>query len=530
MKQSEDHMDELFRKAGENYPLRTDGADWDKVMARLQNGPESAAPVPPVVSASGRRGRKAWLLLLLLLLIPAGWLLTRYYGNKSAPAQVSGTTTQVSGASTQVSGTTTQASGATTQAAGATTQAAGAATQTGGAATQTGGATTQAAGAVSPQPAGTPGPSGSNASANPKTSAHPLVATPRVVKIWTGTRRPLTRITPDQPATNSSASNTAAAGLAENPTDVNGNAAGGNQNTASGKPAIDANQVAAAGKTAVDANQTAAAGKSAADANQSAAAGKTVVDANQSAASGKTAADANQTAAAGTKSDAAKTAAAKPAPDSTKTASARSAKRKTSSKREHGFYAGIVAGPDVSTVKWQQLENPGYSAGLTLGYRFNRSLSVQVQGLWDRKNYYTSGQYFNRDKVSIPSTVTILSMTGDCSMIELPVTLRWDFAHFHDGSSFFASAGMSSYLMKKEDYNYKSENGTYYGSGSKTYYNSGNDFFAMAQLSAGYTFKWDHIGNVSIEPYWKLPVKGMGIGSLPLTSTGIYFSLTHSFR
>lgn len=460
MKQSEDHMDELFRKAGENYPLRTDGADWDRVMARLQNGPESAAPVPPVASASGRRGRKAWLLLLLLLLIPAGWLLTRYYGGKSGSTQVSSATTH----------------GTATQAAGAATQAAGAAT-----------ATTQAAGATSPRPANI---SGSTASTNPKTTAHPLVAAPRVVKRWTGYRRPLTRITPDQPATNSSASNTAAAELAENSTDVNGTAAGGNQDAAAGKPAADGNQGAA-----------------------------------------KPIADANQTAVSVTKADSAKIAAAKPAPDSTKTASAKPAKHKTPAKKgEHGFYAGIVAGPDVSTVKWQQLENPGYSAGLTLGYRFNRSLSVQVQGLWDRKNYYTSGQYFNRDKVSIPSTVTILSMTGDCSMIELPITLKWDFAHFHDGSSFFASAGMSSYLMKKEDYSYTSENGTYYHNGSATYYNSGNDFFAMAQLSAGYTFKWDHIGNVSIEPYWKLPVKGMGIGSLPLTSTGIYFSLTHSFR
>ena len=31
-----DEMDDLFRKAGEHYPLKTSDSDWDAVLGRLQ--------------------------------------------------------------------------------------------------------------------------------------------------------------------------------------------------------------------------------------------------------------------------------------------------------------------------------------------------------------------------------------------------------------------------------------------------------------------------------------------------------------
>jgi len=36
MEYLDDEMDDLFRKAGEQYPLKTSDSDWDAVLGRLQ--------------------------------------------------------------------------------------------------------------------------------------------------------------------------------------------------------------------------------------------------------------------------------------------------------------------------------------------------------------------------------------------------------------------------------------------------------------------------------------------------------------
>lgn len=64
-----DDMDELFRRAAESYPLKTDTSDWQKVEQNLA----ASAPEIPV---RGRAKNKNW--LLLLLLFPLVWLCNNY--------------------------------------------------------------------------------------------------------------------------------------------------------------------------------------------------------------------------------------------------------------------------------------------------------------------------------------------------------------------------------------------------------------------------------------------------------------------
>jgi hypothetical protein len=164
-----------------------------------------------------------------------------------------------------------------------------------------------------------------------------------------------------------------------------------------------------------------------------------------------------------------------------------------------------------------------------LGYRFNRRLSVEASALWDHKAYYTSGEYFNKTKADIPPTVNIVNMNGTCNMFEIPINVRYDFWLLKNGG-FYATAGFSSYMMQLETYSYLATAPGYNPwTADKSYPHSGNDFFSMVHLSAGYRFQWGKIGEVRLEPYYKIPLKGVGIGQLPMTSTGLYIGLTHSF-
>lgn len=187
----------------------------------------------------------------------------------------------------------------------------------------------------------------------------------------------------------------------------------------------------------------------------------------------------------------------------------------------------FVIGPDISTVKLQRTSTTGYSLGLLLGYQFSRTLSVEAGVLWDRKNYYTDGKYLDTSRLKLPMHSTVLNADGYCNMVEIPVNIRYDFKP-RQNHSWFVSAGLSSYLMKQEQYdlNYERYNQpyfNYYG-----YKNSSKDWFSILNVSAGYQRSIGKSASMRIAPYIKLPLRGVGIGKLPISSTGIYISFSRS--
>ena len=79
--------------------------------------------------------------------------------------------------------------------------------------------------------------------------------------------------------------------------------------------------------------------------------------------------------------------------------------------------------------------------------------------------------------------------------------------------------------MKKEDYDYSLETPTWMPwSQPESYSNSSVNWFGVINLSGGYMHTLGKAGSLRVEPYVKVPVQGLGIGSLSVWSTGIYVS------
>jgi hypothetical protein len=201
---------------------------------------------------------------------------------------------------------------------------------------------------------------------------------------------------------------------------------------------------------------------------------------------------------------------------------------------QKGIYAVVVGGPDWSSVSLQATEQAGYSLGILLGYHFNKRISIETGLLWDKKNYYSRGEYFDKSKTTIPNNVDIQNVDGYCNMFEIPLNLRYDIAT-RINHNFFASVGLSSYIMKKEYYSYTAD--VYYAgippqtkTFGKPYYNSSNYFLSVFQLSAGYEYAIGTNTKIRIEPYMKIPFQGIGIGSMHISSAGLYFGVSYSFH
>ena len=49
-------------------------------------------------------------------------------------------------------------------------------------------------------------------------------------------------------------------------------------------------------------------------------------------------------------------------------------------------------------------------------------------------------------------------------------------------------------------------------------------------LGVGYEHNIGNGTKLRVEPYLKIPLKGLGIGNMPITSSGLYIGISHSFH
>jgi hypothetical protein len=194
-----------------------------------------------------------------------------------------------------------------------------------------------------------------------------------------------------------------------------------------------------------------------------------------------------------------------------------------------GLYYGLIASPDITTVKFQRTSNVGYNVGLIAGYRFSKRLAVETGVIYERKYYYSEGKYFETKKTPWPSGMNLLDVDGWCNMYEIPLNVRYTFATGAK-SSWYVNGGMSSYIMKKQGYNYSYEYYGTYGDRNWEYKKATKDWFSNVHLGVGYERPVGVLGTLRVEPYAMIPVKGIGVGKLPVTSVGINIGLTRPLR
>ena len=194
------------------------------------------------------------------------------------------------------------------------------------------------------------------------------------------------------------------------------------------------------------------------------------------------------------------------------------------------FYMQALVAPDISTVKFQKISGLGYSTGLLFGYRISKRWNAEAGALWEKKLYYTKGEYFDKAKLGqYWNNTEIYSVDGNCRMITIPVNIRYNFSTGKN-NDWFITGGMSSYLMNKEYYDYTYE---YYGdvhTKGYTYKENSQAWMAAINLGVGYERSIGKSFQFRIEPYFRLPVSGMGKGNLSLNSGGIFIGIGKKFH
>lgn len=199
---------------------------------------------------------------------------------------------------------------------------------------------------------------------------------------------------------------------------------------------------------------------------------------------------------------------------------------KVKSKRKSYFFLAASMGPDVSFTGSDKLGKMKLPGGIGLGYSYKDRVTLRTGFYQARKIYTASPSAYNPPAVFYNYYPYLEKVEADCKVYEIPLLVSYKFGN-KPGKGFFATTGLSSYLMKKETYNYfykASPTGPTY-SRKFTLLDANKHFFSVVTLSAGYQLPLGKRFSISAEPYAKIPLKGVGYGKVKLNSGGVLFSV-----
>lgn len=166
----------------------------------------------------------------------------------------------------------------------------------------------------------------------------------------------------------------------------------------------------------------------------------------------------------------------------------------------------------------------GQRAGLGIEYRFAHHWSVGLGLQYAKRNYVAeSGEYqappgYWRDAVAPVAT------RGHCKMLEVPLQLIF-YPHHYQKGGWLLSAGLQNYWVLKEYYRYQYEKSVPNQRLRWKGQNTDQTYLGFLQFGCGYQAPLYGQFWLDVQPYWQIPLQGMGHGQLNLQSVGVNLRL-----
>ena len=187
------------------------------------------------------------------------------------------------------------------------------------------------------------------------------------------------------------------------------------------------------------------------------------------------------------------------------------------------FYFSLLSGAEGSGVKFPGLNKFSFRAGFSAGYYLSKRVSIQAGFFKGTKKYIAGKKDYKAKPGSYWGTVDIKRVDANCLVYEIPVSVRYDFSTKNNWQ-IFAGTGISSFIMKKEEYAYDY---IYYNTlhHAKASYNGNKHLFSVLRIDVGVERKFKSNFSIFVQPGLAIPMAGVGEGQIKLFSSEILIGL-----
>ena len=187
---------------------------------------------------------------------------------------------------------------------------------------------------------------------------------------------------------------------------------------------------------------------------------------------------------------------------------------------------------DMNTVNAIGNSKGGLSFGMGLNYKISKLISAGTGIYYSQKKYTSdSHSYYTTEKPFSTWASYSKQIDADCNVIDIPLNLNVQLSKTKK-TGIIASAGLSSYIMLSEKYNFIYNSTQSYPSAGREYQikNENKHILSIVNLSVGVEKPIGNQSSIVIQPYAKLPLSGIGQGETELKSFGIGFQLNYSMK
>ena len=187
---------------------------------------------------------------------------------------------------------------------------------------------------------------------------------------------------------------------------------------------------------------------------------------------------------------------------------------------------------DMNTVNGIGNSKVGLSGGLGINYRIAKGISAGTGIYYSQKKYVSDrNSYFASLKPFSTWASYSRRIDADCRVIDITLNMNVSLIKTPK-ASIIATAGLSSYIMLSENYNfiYTPTILFPYTGRDYTIKNQNQHILSVVNLSVGVEKPIGNQTSIVIQPYAKLPISGIGQGATELKSFGIGFQLNYSMK
>lgn len=184
----------------------------------------------------------------------------------------------------------------------------------------------------------------------------------------------------------------------------------------------------------------------------------------------------------------------------------------------------LFIGKEWSTSNISYFRSSDQKFGFNVNYAVTNKLSTTL-GLGYKEDHYGAGAgAYKPLKGFWTDGIAPVYTRANCHILEIPIGLNYHFSGIAE-NSLFASAGLTSIFMLREDYyfNYPEDNKEHIDSWSGQ--NESKHLFNDIYISAGYQRRISNNLSLKLSPYFQIPLKGIGHGNLKLYTLGTKFSV-----
>ncbi|GGH13801.1 hypothetical protein [Mucilaginibacter phyllosphaerae] len=181
------------------------------------------------------------------------------------------------------------------------------------------------------------------------------------------------------------------------------------------------------------------------------------------------------------------------------------------------FALSLIASPDINSVQGFSQNKVGTNAGLLLTVGVSRRFTVTTGAIYADKPYMTP---FANYATAYKFATNPQSVTASCTVLDIPLNIGYQ-VYSKGANKFSLGTGLSSYFMLRENYIYNYAGGYPDGPASYNIRNRNKHLLGVLNLNATYQRAISSKFGLGVQPYFKLPLTGIGYGQVNLKSAGV---------